>query len=65
MMSRSSLNSTYDGQQDVDEEVSSATSLEEDSEWRKDESEDDLADVSVILLVLTKNALSAHCFQSG
>jgi len=32
-------------EQDVDEEVSIAPSLEEDTEWWKDESEDDLDDV--------------------
>lgn len=39
--------STHNCQQDVDEEVGTTTTFEEDSERWKDEGEDDLADVSV------------------
>lgn len=37
---------TYDRQQDVDQEVGTATSLEKDSEGREEDGEDDLANVS-------------------
>ena len=37
---------TEDGQQDVDEEISTAATLEEDSKRRKDDGKDDLADVA-------------------
>lgn len=39
-------NVTKDGQQDVDEEVSTAAALEEDTKRRKDDGEDDLDDVA-------------------
>lgn len=39
-------NVTQDGQQDVDEEVGIATALEEDTERRKEDGEDDLDDVA-------------------
>ena len=43
-------NVTQDGQQDVDEEVGIASALEEDTERRKDDGEDDLEDVAIVLL---------------
>lgn len=39
-------NVTEDGQEDVDEEVSSATTLEEDSDGWDEDGEDDLDDVA-------------------
>lgn len=39
-------NVTQDGQQDVDEEISIASSLEEDTERREDDGKDDLADIA-------------------
>lgn len=54
---------TYNGQQDIYEEVCSTTPFEEDSEWRKDDSEDDLANVSVELSVMIKGNRSAHRLQ--
>lgn len=39
-------NVTKDGQQDVDEEISIAAALEEDTKRREDDGEDDLADVA-------------------
>lgn len=38
-------NPTQDGQTDVDQKISTASSLEEDTKRRKDEGEEDLADV--------------------
>ena len=43
-------NVTKDGQQDVDEQVGIAATLEEDTERRKDDGDDDLADVAVTKL---------------
>lgn len=40
-------NPTQDGQTDVDEEIRAAATLQEDTQRRQDESEDDLADVTV------------------
>lgn len=40
-------NPTQDGQTDVDEEVSATATLEEDTQRRQDDGEDDLADVTV------------------
>jgi hypothetical protein len=40
-----SRNITKDGQQDVDEEICSATALEEDSQRWQENGQDDLADV--------------------
>jgi phosphoribosylaminoimidazole-succinocarboxamide synthase len=40
-------NPTQDGQTDVDEEVSTASSLKEDSKRGEDEGEDKLADVAI------------------
>ena len=40
-------NVTQDGQTDVDEEVSAASSLEEDSQWRKENGEEDFADITI------------------
>jgi len=37
---------TQDRQEDVDEQVGSATALKEDAQWREKDSEDDLADVA-------------------
>lgn len=39
-------NVTKDGQQDVDEEVGIASTLEEDTKRREDDGEDDLDDVA-------------------
>jgi hypothetical protein len=41
-------NVTEDGQQDVDEEISIAAALEEDSNGWNEDGEDDLDDVAVI-----------------
>lgn len=38
---------TQNGQTDVDEQVSVASSLQEDTQWRQDDGKDDLADVAV------------------
>lgn len=37
---------TQDGQANVDQEISAASSLKEDAQRRQDEGEDDLADVA-------------------
>ena len=39
-------NVTEDGQQDVDEEISVASALEEDTQRRQDDGKEDLADVA-------------------
>jgi len=39
-------NVTQDGQEDVDEEVGVASALEEDTQRRQDDGEEDLADVA-------------------
>jgi hypothetical protein len=39
-------NVTKDGQQDVDEEISVAAALEEDTQRRKDDGKKDLADIA-------------------
>jgi len=39
-------NVTEDGQQDVDQEISSAAALEENTERREDDGKDDLADIA-------------------
>jgi hypothetical protein len=44
-MSSAYGNVTKDGQQDVDEEISIAAALQEDTERRKEDGKDDLADV--------------------
>lgn len=41
-----SRNVTKDGEQDVDEEISIAASLQEDTERREDDGKNDLADVT-------------------
>jgi len=40
-----SWNVTEDGQQDVDQQVGTATTLEEDTEWWEDDRQDDLEDI--------------------
>jgi hypothetical protein len=40
-------NPTKDGQTDVDQEVSTASALQEDTQRRQDDGEDDLADITV------------------
>ena len=50
---------TKNRQEDVDEEVGVATSLKENAERRKDNSEDDLADVARIPETIS-NALYTH-----
>jgi len=42
---------TQDGEQDVDEEVGTASALEEDTDGRQDDGEDDLDDVAVDFVV--------------
>jgi len=39
-------NVTKDGQQDVDEEICAATTLKEDTKRRKEDGENDLADIA-------------------
>jgi len=39
-------NVTQDGQEDVDEEIGAASTLEEDTKRREDDGENDLADVA-------------------
>jgi hypothetical protein len=41
-------NVTQDGQTDVDEQVSTASALQEDTHWREDDGEDNLADVAAV-----------------
>lgn len=59
-MSSAYGNVTKDGQQDIDEEISIAAALEEDTERREEDGKDDLADVGsgerhvVGLVVLSK-----------
>lgn len=38
---------TQDGEEDVDEEIGAATTLEEDTHGREDDGKDDLADIAV------------------
>jgi hypothetical protein len=38
---------TQDGEEDVDEEIGAATTLEEDTHGREDDGKDDLANVAV------------------
>lgn len=52
-------NITQDRQQDVDEEVGIAASLEEHSEGREDDGKNDLANVAGI----GGSALPAHCAE--
>lgn len=40
-------NVTQDGQANVNEQVGTTSPLQEDTQWREDESKDDLADVAV------------------
>jgi hypothetical protein len=40
-------NPTQDGQTDVDQEVTTASALQEDTQRRQDDGEDDLADIAV------------------
>ena len=42
---------TQDGEQDVNEEVGSASALEEDTDGRQDDGEDDLDDVAAGIIV--------------
>jgi hypothetical protein len=42
---------TEDGEQDVDEEVSSAAALEEDTQRRKEDGKEDLADIAVDTII--------------
>jgi hypothetical protein len=41
---------TQDGEEDVDEEIGAATTLEEDTHGREDDGKDDLADIAVEML---------------
>ena len=43
---------TQDCQTDVDQEVSAASSLEKDTQWRQDDRKDDLADVPIFPTML-------------
>lgn len=45
-------NETQDGQQDVDQQVSTASSLQENTEWWQEDGEDDFADIAVGLVSL-------------
>lgn len=45
-------NVTQDGQTDVDEHVGTTSALQEDTQRRQDDGEDDLADVTVIESVM-------------
>jgi len=47
-----SRNITKDGQEDVDEEVGTATTLKEDTKRRKDDGKNDLANIAVKLSVV-------------
>jgi hypothetical protein len=40
-------NPTQDGQTDVDQEISTTSALQEDTQRRQDDGEDDLADIAV------------------
>ena len=51
-------NITKDGQQDVDEEVSTTAALEEDTKRREDDGDDDLDDVA------EKGISTRRCFDS-
>jgi hypothetical protein len=42
---------TQDGEQDVDEEITAASALEEDTDRREDDGKDDLADVAVLVSI--------------
>ncbi|KAL3704384.1 hypothetical protein TMatcc_010075 [Talaromyces marneffei ATCC 18224] len=58
---------TQDGQTDVDEQVGTASALQEDTHWREDDGEDDLADIAAGLLVVEiefKNCTVAFEFDS-
>ncbi len=59
-------NITQYSQEDVDEKVSVATTLEEDAERREDDGEDDFADVATVTatLVVTLNP-HQHEFESS
>jgi hypothetical protein len=48
---------TQDGQTDVDEKISTASSLKEDSQRREDEGEDELADVTMTRQSLVRSYL--------
>lgn len=49
-VSRTHRNVTENGQQDVDKEIGIAAALEEDTQRREDDGEQDLADVAVRML---------------
>lgn len=40
---------TQDGQQDVDQEISTTSALQEDTQRRQEDGENDLADVTIVL----------------
>jgi hypothetical protein len=62
-------NVTKDGQQDVDEEISTAATLEENTEGREEDGKDDLADVGsgerhvVGLVVLWRESSVVACLR--
>lgn len=60
---------TQDGQGDVDEEVDAAAALEEDTQGREDDGEDDLADVAggvlVLLFHFVASIMSRGCARAG
>jgi len=54
-------NVTQNGQQDVDEEISVAAALEEDTQRWEDDGEEDLADVAGRLLAATSKTGDQRC----
>lgn len=69
-----SRNVTQDSQQDVDQEVSTASALEEDTKRREDDGKNDLADIAVAgvsfllcneALAHQKRARASGAWQSG
>jgi hypothetical protein len=53
-------NVTQDGEEDVDEEISSAAALEEHSDWGNEDGEDDLDDVAVVGDIVSFLLYSLH-----
>jgi hypothetical protein len=48
MFGHEGIRTTEAGQEDVDEEVGAAATLEEDSDGREEDGEDDLDDVAIV-----------------
>ena len=53
-------NVTQYGQKDVDEKVGIATALEEDTEGREDDGEDDFADIATVKTTLLSILITAQ-----